>query len=118
MHDSFHYNGGIWFSWDNQQLGLERRLARLDHIYSPKNKGEDFVPSEYIIHGNSIGSNHAPVKLELSIGNEERRQTMFKWNASYLKDSNLILKSKDKWLSLPHNMPFFCKLRHISRLYR
>lgn len=38
LHDSFQHNGGIRFPWDNQQLGQERQLAWLDHIYTSKNK--------------------------------------------------------------------------------
>lgn len=68
LHDPFQYNSGPRFSWDNQQLGLERRLARLDRIYTPKTKGEDSIPSTYVIHGDSLGFDHSPVKVKLSIG--------------------------------------------------
>lgn len=111
--------GGMQFSWDNQQLGAEKRLlARLDRIYTPRLSREDFTSTCYTILGNSLGSDHTPVKLELSIGREERRPTAFKWNAYYLKDSSLIIEIKNTWLSLPCGMPFFKKLRHIARLYR
>lgn len=118
IHDSFQNQGGIRFSWDNQQEGQERRVARLDRIYTPKNRGDDFKPLSYSISGNSLGSDHALVKVELCIGIEEKRPTVFKWNASYLKDSSLLGRMKEKWLSLPHNMSFFGKLRHIARVYR
>lgn len=93
-------------------------MARLDRVYTPKDKGEDFVIEKYTIHGDSLGSDHSPVKVELNIGRGERRPTSFKWNASYLKDPNLVSQIKDKWLALPHNMSFFGKFRHIARLYR
>lgn len=118
LHDSFLHKGGPRFTWDNQQKGIERHLARLDRIYTPKNKGEDFTPLTYVIHGDSLGSDHAPVKLELNIGVEESRPSPFKWNASYLKDPLLISKIKDKWTSLPHDMSFLGKLRHVARFYR
>lgn len=118
LHDSFQHQGGIRFSWDNQQVGEERRLARLDRIYTPKNSGEAFSPCSYIISSNSLGLGHAPVKLELNIGSEDRRPTVFKWNASLLKESNIIGRIKERWLSLPQNMSSFQKLRHIARLYR
>lgn len=73
---SFQHNREIWFSWDNQQLGLDRRLARLDRIYTPRNRGNDFIPYSYSIHGNSLGFDHAPVKLNLNIGQGERRPSL------------------------------------------
>lgn len=90
----------------------------MDRIYTPKYGGDDFNPSSYTILGNSLGLDHAPIKLELCIGIEKRRPTSFKWNASYLKDSSLNRRMKEKWLSLPHNMSFFIKLRYIARVYR
>ena len=68
LHDSFQHKGGSWFLWDNQQKRIEHRLAWLDGIYNPKHKREDFTPSTYVIHGDSLGSDHSLVKLELSIG--------------------------------------------------
>lgn len=106
LYDLSQHKGGKRFSWENQQPRQERWLATLDHIYTPKNKGGDFTPSSYTMHGNSFGLDHSPIKLELSIGKEERIPIVFKWNASYLKDSNLILKIKAKWLPLHHNTSF------------
>lgn len=71
-------------------------MARLDRIYTPKYTGEGFTRFFYTIQGNSLGLDHAYVKLELSIGKEEITPILFKWNASYLKDSSLISKIKDK----------------------
>lgn len=101
-----------------QQQGLERRLARLDQIYTPKNKGGDFYLSTYSIYGNSLGSYHFPIKIEINMGKEEERKTSYKWNASHLKYSTLISKIKERWESLPKDMPFLGELRHVSRLHK
>lgn len=93
-------------------------MARLDRIYTPKNKKDNFFPSFYTILGNSLGLDQAPIKIELKIGRDERSPTTFKWNALHLKDFNLIMKIKEKWLSLPHDMDFFGKLRHFARFYK
>lgn len=79
----------------------------MDRIYTPKNKGDDFTPSAYVIIGNSLGLDITLVKLEFTLGVEDRSSTAFKWNELYLKDFGFIRKIKKKWLSLPHNMPFF-----------
>lgn len=99
-------------------MGDERRLAGLDRIYMPRNRGNVFNAISYSIHGNSLGSDHAHVKLDPSIGYEEKRHIIFKWNASFLKDSSLIMRIKDEWLSLTSTMSFFGKIRHIARIYR
>lgn len=73
---------------NNQQQGLECRFAWLDHIYTPKNKGEDFIPSTYVIHGDSLGFDLAPVELELNMDTKKSIPKTFKWNASYMKIHN------------------------------
>ena len=71
----------------------------------------------YFIHGYSVGSDNAPVQMELRIGSGETRKTTFKWNVTYLK-GEFSGKLKKKWEGLPANATFFFKLRQISRLYR
>lgn len=87
----------------------------LDSAVSTYLNIEEFVLSCYLMQWNLLGSDHTLVKLKLCIGKEVKRPTSFK---SYVKDSNLVSKIKDKWLFLPHNIFFFGKLRYIRRLYR
>lgn len=63
LHDSFQLRRGLRFSWDNQQQGLEHWLARLDRIYTPKDKREDLSLVAYTIHGDSLGSYHSLVQI-------------------------------------------------------
>lgn len=118
IEDSFQHKGGLRFSWDNQQKGLERCLVRLDRIYTSNNKNEVFDALNYKIHIYALGSDHYPVKLELEIGIEEKKYSPFKWNTSHLKDTSLVSKIKDEWNFVSKTMPFFGKLRHIARIYR
>ena len=39
----------------------------------------------YFIHGYSVGSNHVPIQIELTIGNGEVRKLALKWNIALLK---------------------------------
>ena len=115
--DYFVHQGGPRFSWDNGQKGQARRLARLHRFYTPKQSKLNIHQGSYFIHGHSVGSDHSPVQVELSIGSGEGRKTSFKWNMFYLK-GDMIERLRERWEALPKEATFFFKLRNIARLYR
>ena len=104
------------FSWNNGQQGMARRLARLDRFYTPKHSRLGIRCLAYFIHGYTVGSDHAPVQLELAIGEEGTRNSAYKWNLTYL-DGEMSDALGLRWTSLPENTSFFHKLRDIKRFY-
>ena len=82
--NTFTYQGGPRFSWNNGQYGMTRQLARLDRIYTPSHSRLGIRCLAYFIHGYTVGSDHAPVQLELAIGEEGTRKSAYKWNVTYL----------------------------------
>lgn len=71
----------------------------------------------YFIHGYLVGLDHSPVQMELCIGRSEARKSAFLRNVAHLKGEN-VAKLSEKWISLPKDMSFLYKLRHITRYYR
>lgn len=108
---------GGCFSWNNGQKGQARRLARLDRFYTPKHNQLEIKHSTYFIHGYLVGSNHLPVQIELCIGRSEAWKSAFKWNVAHLK-WEIEAKLSEKCISLPKDVSFLYKLRHITRYYR
>ena len=78
VNDTFIHQGGPRFSWCNGQKGNARRLARLDRVYLPTNSKIGMKHSSYFIHGYSVGSDHSPVELEVTIGQGEVRRSTYK----------------------------------------
>ena len=74
VQDAFIHQGGPRFSWNNGQKGKARRLARLDRFYTPEKSKLDIHHKAYFIHGYPVGSDHAPIQLELLFGNQEIRR--------------------------------------------
>jgi hypothetical protein len=64
-----------------------------------------------------VGSDHAPVQLEIAIREEEARKSAFKWNLTYLNGKMSDVQGL-RWTSLPEITSFFHKLRDIKRFYR
>ena len=117
VEDTFIHQGGPRFSWNNEQVGHARRLARLDIFYTPKVSSLGINHKTYFIHGYPVGSNHALVQIELHIENKEIRKSTFKWNVAHLK-CEMITKLRDMWENQHGDATFFSKLRHITRHYR
>lgn len=117
MQDSFIYQGGPRFSWDNGQKGSAQRLARPDWFYTSKDHGLDFKLKDYYIHGYSVGSDHSPVQIEINIGKERIKRTTFKWNTSHLSE-DFIYELRTRWDRLSDDASFFFKLKHITRFFR
>ena len=95
---------------------MARRLARLDRFYTPKHSRLGIRCLAYFIHGYTVGSDHAPVQLELAIGEEGTRNSAYKWNLTYL-DGEMSDALGLRWTSLPENTSFFHKLRDIKKFY-
>ena len=76
--DPFVYQGGPRFSWCNGQKGKARRLARLNRFYVPSSGRVGMKISSYFIHGYSVGSDHSPVQLEVTFGQEAERKSTYK----------------------------------------
>lgn len=74
VHDTFTHQGGPRFSWNNGQKGKAKRLARLDRFYIPEKSKLEITHKTYFIHGYPVGSDHAPVQMELHIGNLDMSQ--------------------------------------------
>jgi hypothetical protein len=72
--NNYLHQGGPRFSWDNGQKGTRRWLARLYRIYTPTQSKINMHVGTYFIHGYTVGSNHAPVHLDLHIGSGEGRK--------------------------------------------
>ena len=117
VRDEFLHQGGPRFSWDNGQKGERRRLARLDRFYTPSQSRLNTRITTYFIHGYAVGSDHAPVHIEVYMGSGEDQKGAFKWNTSHLK-GELREKLEERWVSLLEGTNFFYKLRNISRFYR
>ena len=84
IQDKFVHQGKPKFSWNNGQYGQARRLARLDRFYTLSQSRLETYHTAYFIHGYSVGSDHSPVQVEISIGNGEVRKSIFKWNITHL----------------------------------
>jgi endonuclease/exonuclease/phosphatase family metal-dependent hydrolase len=78
VNDKYLHQGGLRFFWDNGQKGTRRRLARLDRIYTPTQSKLNMHIGTYFIHGYSVGSDHAPVHLELHIDSGIGKKGVFK----------------------------------------
>ena len=117
VRDGFLHQGGPRFTWDNGQKDVRRRLARLDRFYTPSQSQLNIRIATYFIHRYAVGSDHAPVHIEVNIGSREERKGAFKWNTTHLK-GELREKLEERWVSLPEGANFFFKLRNISRFYR
>ena len=115
--DNFIHQGGPNFSWDNGQKGINRRLARLDRIYTPVQSKLNIFQANYFIHGYSVGSDHSPVHLVLHIGSGERRKAAFKWTVFYLQ-GDIMDKLEVRWEAIPKDATFFFKLRNVARFCR
>ena len=115
--DIFIHQGGPRFSWNNGQEGHAQRLARLDRFYTPDKSKLENNHKAYFIHGYPVGSDHALVQNELSIGSGEVRKLTFKWNVAHLKGET-ITKIQELWEKLPTEATFFSKLRHVTKIYR
>ena len=89
VNDQFICQGGPRYSWDNEQSGERRKLARLDRFYTPTHSRLNIHLASYYIHRYCVGSDHSPIHLELHIRGNEVRKTTFKWNVSYLKDETM-----------------------------
>ena len=85
IQDNFHHERGPTFSWSNGKKCASRRLARLDRFYTPNQRRLGFHHKTYYIHGYTVGSDHSPIQLEISIGNSEVKASAFKWNVSHLQ---------------------------------
>ena len=117
VQDTFIHQGGPRFSWNNGQKGKARRLARLDRFYIPEKSKLEIHHKSYFIHGYPVGSDHAPVQIELHIGNHEVRKSAYKWNIAHLK-GDMMAKLREIWERMPADATFFAKLRHVTRFYR
>lgn len=117
IQDTFIHQGGPRFSWNNGQAGQTRRLARLDRFYTPTHSRVRIYQTAYYIHGHSVGSDHSPVQLELSIGSKEVMKSIFKWNVAHLQ-GEMIDMLRDKWNGCSEGASFFYKLMQITRIYR
>ena len=115
--DSFIYQGGPRFSWCNRQKCKARRLARLDRFYLPSSGRIGMKLSRYFIHGYSVGSDHYPVQLEVTFGEEAERKSTYKWNVAHLK-GEIGDKLQEMWASLSLDASFLFKFRNITRYYR
>lgn len=60
-------------------------MAKCDRFYMPSHSRLGIYQRAYFIHGYTVGSEHAPVQLEISFGNGEVKSTAFKWNVSHLQ---------------------------------
>ena len=100
MSDKYIHHGGPRFSWDNGQKGVDRRLARLDRLYTLDQSKLNIQIGTYYIHGYSVGSDHSLVHLELHIGSGECKKSAFKWNISHLK-GDILAKMEEKWNGMP-----------------
>ena len=117
LRDTFTFQGGPRFSWNNGQQGRARRLARLDRFYTPIHSRLGISHLAYFIHGYSVGSDHTPVQLEICIGEDGARKSAFKWNLSYLTGEMSDVLGL-RWTNLPEGTSFLQKLRNIKRFHR
>lgn len=81
----FIHQRGPKFSWTHERKGQARRLAILDRFCTPAHSKLDINQRTYFTHGYSVGSDHTPVQIKLSIGDGEVRRATFKWNVTSLK---------------------------------
>ena len=116
IQDKFVHQGGPRFSWNNGQHGQVRRFARLDRFYILSKNILEIYHTAYFIHGYSVGSDHSPVQLEISIGNGEVRKSTFKWNITHLHGETCDILS-ECWNKLPRDASFFSNIRYISKVY-
>lgn len=89
LHDTYIYQGGPKFLWNNGQKGRAHRLARLDRFYIPSQSRLGIKHTTYFIHGYAVGSDHSPIQMEIHMGEDGARRSTFKWNISHLKGETL-----------------------------
>ena len=78
VRDTFTFQRGPSFSWNNGQKGQAKRLARLDRFYTPANSKLEINQKAYFIHRYSVGSDHSLRQVDVSIGSSEVRKATFK----------------------------------------
>ena len=111
--DSSIHQGGPRFSWNNEQAGKARRLAKLDRFYTPEKNRLGIKHKAYFIHGYPVGSDHTPLQIKLHIGSRKIRKSTFKWNVAHLK-GEMITKLREVWENLP-GVPRFSQNLGISQ---
>lgn len=92
-------------------------MARLDRFYTPNSNRGNMRYTDYFIHGYSVGSDYSLVQIGMCIGQDNVRNSPFKWNVSHLR-GEVANQLRHMWATLMPETSFFSKLRKVFRLYR
>ena len=117
IEDTFLPRQSLRFSWDNGRLQGERILARLDRIYTPKQRaGQHLKILSYRILGGCAISDHLPVVMQVNLASGPTSPRYWKMNSRFIQETSEEVKRI--WLAQPPNATFFTKLRKVIHFYR
>lgn len=97
VNDFFSYDNPIIYSWDNERLGLDRGMARLDRFYVFANQQglPDCHVKDYNIDGSCGISDHRPVCCELVLKDVEPAGARYKMNSLFLNEPSMVVDLKN-----------------------
>lgn len=110
-------NPSLSYSWDNGRSGSARVMARLDRVYIfPESPSSYRKILEYSIKSDHTRSDHAPVSFIFELSKTDARPSRWIMSSRYLDVAAPEIRRI--WTDAPTTLPFFSKLKRVSRFYR
>jgi hypothetical protein len=89
IHEPLRAKGSLIFSWDNQRLGEERIMVRLDKVYIAKGlfQNQANKVAHYTIKGDGVKSYYHPISCAMELMETQTRRFCWKMNARHFEEA-------------------------------